>query len=217
MKKTKFFILASTCLFLSSCVSFSNDLLSEGLNFSVSSEDEIGEINYYSGDELSSDAVLVKKYNFKSSVDEGGYISSLEELTSIIKDYDDSIGTLNAVRYVSQGYNGLKLGISSSKAFGKLDIELNFDFKYVEIVACPRISYVFDYSLNETVINIDEDASFKVNEKDFIYVKNISEDDISNGDYLTTMVFEVSETNNLKLFEYNNRAVIQSIAFYNEI
>lgn len=216
MKKTKFFILINFCLLLSSCVSFSNENLSEGLNFIASSEDELGEINYYDGDSLPSNTHQVLKYDFVSCEAEGKYISSLEELTPMIDNYDSSILSLNSSMYVSQGTNGLKIGISSSKTYGKLDVTLNTNFKYVKIIACPRISYVFDYSLNKTVVNIDKDTSIKVNEKDFVRINNIVEEDISSGNYLSTIIFKVKETSTLKLFEYNNRAIIQSITLYSE-
>lgn len=218
MKKRLFFVLSILCLSLSSCVSFSNEQLSEGLNFSdKDSEEESINTDFYTGDSLPLTANQIMQIKFSSSESEGKYISTKEELESTIDNYENVITSLNSTKYVSQGFNGLKIGISSSKTFAKLDIDLSRSFKYVEIIACPRISYVFDYSLNKTVCNIDTDTSLKVNEKKFIQIKNISEEDIDSNDYMTKMVFLVEETSNLKLYEYNNRAIIQSITFYSEI
>ncbi len=215
--KNKFLIFAPLILpILTSCVQFSTDSLSEGLVGGESSSDVSQNIEFVENADLSS---LVPSFSltFKSSQNEGGYISTFEEFLNLLEQ-DSGYAMVNGIdtttiKYVAQGYQGMKLGINVGSNQGFLSAYFNSSFVAVSIVATPRYVELYDSSSHELTLNIDTNSSISVDGTHFIHLASSFEtyEDVKP----TTCNFLLDEsTNNLELFSYSGRVNIQTITFY---
>lgn len=210
-----FLCLACFAFLLCSCVSFSNSDLSSGIqrNSSDESESETIDVNYFDGDSFEDIEYINKKtLTFKSSFNEGKYISTNEELLSIIDNNEVEINYLSS-SYVSQGYDGLKIGLKNDKTFGRLSFEINERISALRIYTVPRNVSILDFNTGEAKDEIDKNTALKVNEKDFIKIKVDENQTIANlSETVCSFAFS-SSTNIFNIYSYGGRAVIKKIEF----
>lgn len=216
MKNKFLFFMPMILPLLASCVQFSTDSLSEGLVGGQSSSSDLSNVEFVESDDLSNFTPLFS-LSFKKSQNEGGYISTLEEFLNLLEqdsDYSMVNGIdVSTIKYVAQGYQGMKLGINVGSNQGFLSAYFNSSFVAVSIVATPRYVELYDSSMHELTLNIDTNASLSIDGTHFIRLESSFEnyEDVVP----TTCNFLLdSSTNNLKLFSCFGRVNIQSVTFY---
>lgn len=217
MNKKRLLFLCLTCFafLLCSCVSLSNSDLSSGIqrNSSDESESETINVNYFDGDSFEDIEYINKKtLTFKSSFNEGKYISTNEEFLSIVDNSEVEVNYLSS-SYASQGYDGLKIGLKNNKTFGKLSLEINEKISAMRIYAVPRNISILDFNTGETKEEIDKDTALKVNDKNFIKIKSEENQTIADLNETVCSYAFSSMTNNIDIYSYGGRAVIRKIEF----
>lgn len=215
-KKVPLF-LCLTCFasLLCSCVSLSNSDLSSGIqrNSSDESESEAINVNYFDGDSFEDiDYINKKTLTFKPSFNEGKYISTSEEFLSIIDNSEVEANYLSS-SYVSQGYDGLKIGLKNNKTFGKLSFEINEKINAMRIYTVPRNVNILDFNTGVSKDEIDKDVALKVNDKNFIKIKIEENQTIADLNETVCSFAFSSATNNIDIYSYGGRAVIRKIEF----
>lgn len=219
-KNTKMILVTSClCLLLTSCVTFSKDNLSSGLqrnsNFE-SSEDENIDVKYFDGDSINLDNFLsYGDLYFNSSYNEGSYISNEQDFLSIVNKNKTTISyELISFSYVSQGYVGLKLGVNTIKEFGKLKIKFDESFNAIKIYALPRNVSTLDYLTGQNIDQIDKNVAIKANDKDFILLNKKNIEKISELVEDECCYTFSESTNELTLYSTGGRALISRIEFF---
>lgn len=219
MKKYVLLFIPLCGLSLTSCVQFIDEEHSLGLSGGDSQiENDYINPTFVDNPTLPSELSLSFTISFKKSNSESGYISTYDEFLNILASNNDTshINSIDVdnMRYVSQGYQGLKLGLNIGDNYGFISLNTNSTFKAVSIKAYPRFVETFDYQSGALELDIDKESALSADKNNFIKV---------NGDFITADEVKSSTINfifdedksTLDLYSYGGRIVIDSISFYN--